>query len=100
MNTPKGNTLDRLADLYYIIDYAVNVYDTAFISTNYIHLAQVSFQHYVDERLSAAPDEKPEGLENALNNLDVAIERSDSPPLARDGGRGQGENRRARRRQN
>jgi hypothetical protein len=36
-----------------IIDYAVNVYDTAFISTNYVHLAQVAFQHYVDERLSA-----------------------------------------------
>jgi len=65
-----------------IIDYAVNVYDTAFISTNYIHLAQVSFQHYVDERLSAAtPEERAkagEGLENVLNNLDVAIERSES----------------------
>jgi methyl-accepting chemotaxis protein len=66
-----------------IIDYAVNVYDTAFISTNYIHLAQMSFQHYVDERLSAKTAEEKaeagEGLENVLDNLDVAIERSDSP---------------------
>jgi methyl-accepting chemotaxis protein len=68
--------------LHAIIDYAVNVYDTAFISTNYIHLAQVSFQHYVDERLSAATvDERSkarEGLENVLDNLDVAVERSES----------------------
>ena len=66
-----------------IIDYAVNIYDTAFISTNYIHLAQISLQHYVDERLSArTPGERSkaeEGLENVLDNLDVAIERSDSP---------------------
>jgi methyl-accepting chemotaxis protein len=66
-----------------IIDYAVNVYDTAFVSTNYLHLAQVSFQHYVDDRLRAAtPEEKTktgEGLENVLNNLDVVIERADSP---------------------
>jgi methyl-accepting chemotaxis protein len=65
-----------------IIDYALNVYDTAFVSTNYIHLAQVSFQHYVDQRLSgAAPADSAkasEDLENVLNNLDVAIERSDS----------------------
>jgi methyl-accepting chemotaxis protein len=66
-----------------IIDYALNIYDTTFISTNYIHLAQVSLQHYVDERLSSAPPDdgaKPgEDLQNVLDNLDVAIERSDSP---------------------
>ena len=65
-----------------IIDYAINVYDTAFISTNYIHLAQVSFQHYVDERLAAAtPEAKAkaaEGLSSVLDELDVAIERADS----------------------
>src|SRR5882672_12661439 len=53
-----------------IIDYAVNVYDTAFISTNYIHLAEISFQHYVDERLTAiTPGERSkaaEGLGNVL----------------------------------
>jgi methyl-accepting chemotaxis protein len=69
--------------LHAIIDYAVNVYDTAFISTNYIHLAQMSFQHYVDERsIAATADEKAkagEDLGNVLDNLDVAIERSDSP---------------------
>jgi methyl-accepting chemotaxis protein len=65
-----------------IIDHALNIYDTAFVSTNYIHLAQVSLQHYVDERLhSAAPGESPkagEGLQNVLDNLDVAIERADA----------------------
>src|SRR5215470_3147997 len=65
-----------------ILEYAVNVYDTAFISTNYIHLAQVSFQHYIDQRLSAfTPDEKSkaaEGLPDVLDNLDVVIERSES----------------------
>jgi methyl-accepting chemotaxis protein len=65
-----------------IIDYAVNVYDTAFISTNYIHLAQVSFQHYVDETLAATtPEERQQaakGLSDVLDNLDVAIERAES----------------------
>jgi methyl-accepting chemotaxis protein len=65
-----------------IIDYALNIYDTAFISTNYIHLAQVSFQHYVDERLSSTSSgdgsKAGEDLGNVLDNLDVAIERSDS----------------------
>jgi methyl-accepting chemotaxis protein len=64
------------------IDYALNVYDTAFISTNYIHLAQVSFQHYLDQRLSgAAPAvgaKAGEDLKNVLSNLDIAIERADS----------------------
>jgi methyl-accepting chemotaxis protein len=66
-----------------IIDYALNIYDTAFISTNYVHLAQVSLQHYVDERLgSGAPGDgakAQEELENVLNDLDVVVERSDSP---------------------
>jgi diguanylate cyclase (GGDEF)-like protein len=66
-----------------IIDYAVNVYDTAFISTNYVHLAQTSFQHYVDERTRAvgpAQISKANALlENVLDEMDVAIERSSSP---------------------
>jgi methyl-accepting chemotaxis protein len=65
------------------IDYALGIYDSAFISTNYIHLAQVSFQHYADERLGAAASDgrskAGDDLENVLDNLDVAIERSDSP---------------------
>jgi methyl-accepting chemotaxis protein len=65
------------------IDYALNVYDTAFISTNYIHLAQVAFQHYYDERLSGGGADdvgKAEvDLDGVLGNLDVVIERSDSP---------------------
>jgi diguanylate cyclase (GGDEF)-like protein len=66
-----------------IIDYAVNVYDTAFISANYVHLAQTSFQHYVDERTRAAGpvqiSEANKLLETVLDEMDVAIERSSSP---------------------
>jgi methyl-accepting chemotaxis protein len=73
-------TRQQLSDIF---QHTVNIYDTSFVSTNYVHLAQVSFQHYVDERLSAAtPDDRSkaaEGLGGVLDNLDVAIERSDSP---------------------
>jgi diguanylate cyclase (GGDEF)-like protein len=66
-----------------IIDYAINAYDTAFISTNYVHLAQTSFQHYIDERTRAAGpvqiSKANELLEDVLNEMDVAIERSSSP---------------------
>jgi len=65
-----------------MFDYVVNVYDTAFISTNYIHNAAVLFQHYVDDRLSATASgeraKAAEGLDSVLDNLDVAIERADS----------------------
>lgn len=65
-----------------IIDYAVNVYDTAFISTNYVSLAQIAFQHYVDEQSRATgPDEASKAnelLETVLDDIDVAIERSSS----------------------
>ena len=65
-----------------IIDYAINIYDTAFISTNYVSLAQIAFQHYVDERSRASgPDQASkvnELLENVLDDVDVAIERSSS----------------------
>jgi diguanylate cyclase (GGDEF)-like protein len=64
------------------VDYAINIFDTAFISTNYIHLAQISFQHYVDDRIRAVePSEifkANELLENVLDEMDVAIERSTS----------------------
>jgi diguanylate cyclase (GGDEF)-like protein len=65
-----------------IIDYAMNIYDTAFISTNYVSLAQISFQHYIDDRSRAAgPDQASKAnelLENVLDDVDVAIERSSS----------------------
>jgi diguanylate cyclase (GGDEF)-like protein len=66
-----------------IIDYAINVYDTAFVSTNYVHLAQTSFQHYVDDRIRAVGPvqiaKANELLEKVLEEMDVAIERSSSP---------------------
>jgi methyl-accepting chemotaxis protein len=74
-----------------IINYALNIYDTAFVSTNYVHLAQGSFQHYVVERLSSpTPGDKSEAgedLKNALEYLDVVIESSESPS-ARDMAKG------------
>jgi len=66
-----------------IIEYALDVYDTAFISTNYVSLAELSFQRYADARYQSAtalqgPD--TDGLlDDVLNNMDVAIERSISP---------------------
>jgi len=66
-----------------IIDYAINIYDTAFISTNYVHLAQMSFQRYIDDRIRAAGPVQISAanqlLENVLEQMDVAIERSSSP---------------------
>jgi diguanylate cyclase (GGDEF)-like protein len=65
-----------------IIDYAVNIYDTAFISTNYVSLAQIAFQHYIDDRSRATvPDQAAKAnelLENVFDDMDVAIERSSS----------------------
>jgi len=62
------------------IDYSVNIYDNAFISTNYVSLAQTAFRHYVDNRARAvAPLETAranELLETVLDDMDVAIERS------------------------
>jgi diguanylate cyclase (GGDEF)-like protein len=72
-----------------IIDYAVNIYDTAFISTNYVSLAQIAFQHYVDERSRATgPVQTSDAnkiLEAVLDDMDVAIERSSSPHARAEG---------------
>jgi diguanylate cyclase (GGDEF)-like protein len=66
-----------------IIDHAIDVYDTAFISTNYVDLAQIAFQHYVDERMhaegAAEAAKANELLDDVLDNMDVAIERATSP---------------------
>jgi len=66
-----------------IMDFAVEIYDTAFISTNYVHLAQKSFQYFASDRLHAVgPDEiskTNQDLERVITELDVAIERSASP---------------------
>jgi diguanylate cyclase (GGDEF)-like protein len=72
-----------------MIGSAVNVYDTAFVSTNYVSLAQIAFQHYVDARYRATgtvqSSSAGELLENVLDNLDVAIERSSSPAARSEG---------------
>jgi diguanylate cyclase (GGDEF)-like protein len=73
-----------------VIDHAIDIFDSAFISTNYLHLAQVSFQHYADNRIHAADQneiaEANELLDNVLNQVDVAIERS-TPSRSRELGR-------------
>jgi diguanylate cyclase (GGDEF)-like protein len=72
-----------------IIDYSMNIYDTAFISTNYVSLAQIVFQHYVDERSGAIGSNQTskanELLEVVLDDMDVAIERSSSPHARTEG---------------
>lgn len=66
-----------------IMDFAVEIYDTAFMSTNYVHLAQKSFQYFSHNRLRAVGSEEisdaNQGLERVLTELDVAIERAASP---------------------
>ena len=65
-----------------IIDYAASTYDTAFIATNYVNLAQIAFQHYADDRFRASGPEQiskaNELLDTVLDDLDVAIDRSGS----------------------
>ena len=72
-----------------IIDYSVNIYDTAFISTNYVSFAQIAFQHYIDERSRAVglvqTSKADEILETVLDDMDVAIERSSSPRARKEG---------------
>src|SRR6266700_7518692 len=72
-----------------IIDYSVNIYDTAFISTNYVSFAQIAFQHYIDERSRAVGQDQTskadEILETVLDDMDVAIERSSSPRARAEG---------------
>ena len=64
------------------VDRAIDIFDSAFISTNYLHLAQMSFQHYVDERshaADAAAIAKANALlDDVLADIDVTIERSTS----------------------
>jgi diguanylate cyclase (GGDEF)-like protein len=69
-----------------IIDYALNVYDRVFTSTNSVSLAQISFQGYVDERYrSTAAMQTAALLDDVLNDMDVAIERSISPSTRAEG---------------
>jgi len=72
-----------------IIKHAIDVYDTAFISTNYVNLAQLAFQHYVDSRRAGAASgqgaDTGDLLDNVFDNMDVAIERSSSAAARVDG---------------
>jgi len=72
-----------------IMDYSMNIYDTAFISTNYVSFAQIAFQHYVDERSRAVGQVETSKadaiLETVLDDMDVAIERSSSPRARAEG---------------
>jgi diguanylate cyclase (GGDEF)-like protein len=64
-------------------DHAIDIYDAAFTATNYVHLAQMSFQRYVDDRIRAAEPAQitkaNELLDKVLDEMDVAIEKSSSP---------------------
>jgi diguanylate cyclase (GGDEF)-like protein len=72
-----------------IISKAMEIYDTAFVSSNYIHRAQVSFQHFVDDRLRAADvadiSAANAQLSDVLDQLDVVAERAPSDRARADG---------------
>ena len=64
------------------IDQAIDIFDTAFISTNYVHLAQMSFQRFVDDRIRATEpieiSNANELLDTVLDDMDVVIDKSNS----------------------
>jgi hypothetical protein len=64
------------------IDQAIDIFDTAFISTNYVHLSQMSFQRFVDDRIRASESieisNANELLDTVLDDMDVVIEKSNS----------------------
>jgi len=65
-----------------VIDYAIDIYDTSFTSTNYLHHAQISFQRFVDERTAAETPAQilrsKEQLPNIIDLLEVSIDRANS----------------------
>jgi diguanylate cyclase (GGDEF)-like protein len=64
------------------INYAIGIFDTAFISTNYVHKAQMSFERYVNgfgRSMDADSKAKADAeLGDAIDDISVAIERSSS----------------------
>jgi len=65
-----------------LADYAIRIYDTTIVSTNYIHQAQISFRDYAEQRIrtngSAEFLRADESLTKAIAQLDAAIERTNS----------------------
>ena len=65
-----------------LADYAIGIYDTTIVSTNYIHQAQISFRDYAEQRIrtngSAEFLRADESLTKAIAQLDAAIERTNS----------------------
>src|SRR5712671_3789684 len=65
-----------------LADYAIGIYDTTIVSTNYIHQAQISFRNYAEQRIRAdGPAEILRADESrmiAIAQLDAAIERTNS----------------------
>ena len=63
-----------------VINRATAIYDTAFISSNYIHRAALSYEKYSQSRLAARTPEDIEAandlLRKTIDELDVVIERS------------------------
>ena len=66
-------------------DAAFRIYDRDFVSVSYINRAQISFQEYTDDRLGAADGGDKETAQKLLlqiiDELDVAIERANSPDV-------------------
>ena len=62
---------------------ALSIYENVLVSTNYIHHAQMAFQHYVDVVNESYGEKDIEvaksRLSEVIDDLDVAIERASSP---------------------
>ncbi len=71
------------------VAHSVEIYDVAFITVNYIHRAQIAFQSFVAERGRAVGADEisraNEKLSEALDDLDVAIERLSDPGMRAQG---------------
>ena len=60
--------------------FAVEIYDSAFVSANYIHKAELSFARFAD----AARQQQPavgDLLTATIDNLDVTIEHAPTPAI-------------------
>jgi diguanylate cyclase (GGDEF)-like protein len=74
-----------------ITDLALSIYDSSFLPSSYLYRADVAFQRFLDQR-SAARDKTEisaanSQLSEAIDDLEVAIENSNSQRIRGDGAR-------------
>ena len=68
-----------------IIHRAIDIYDTAFVSANYIHLSELNFAKFVATRRAALTQEDQAAandlLQKTIDEIDVTIERAATPEV-------------------